>query len=173
MKKASILLLIGLFLLVANISMATEDPKGFRGLMWGTDFSTVKEEMVYIRTDSSYGGIQFYSRKNDEMAIGTAELFRIEYGFWQNKFIAVSIMFQGFSNFNSLKGSVFERFGAGYQSNRYIEEYYWHNFAETTISLKYSKVNKKGFCRFLSNEFFRKAEQYQKEKNKEGAKKGF
>jgi len=173
MEKVRRFLLIGSILIVASISMATERPTGFRGLTWGTEFETVKDEMVYSRTDPSYGGIEFYLRKNDEMVIGTAKLDSIEYGFWQNKFCDVIGLFSGYTNFSSIKGALFERFGSGSKPNRYIEEYIWFNFAEATIYIKYSEIQKKGHFRIGSKELNEKAKQYQMQKDKEGAKKGF
>lgn len=174
MKKLILLaMVIGLIFVVANISIAQDHPTGFRGITWGTDFSDVKDEMVYSRTDKSYGGIERYLRKNDEMMIGAAKVDRIEYEFWQNKFYGIFASFSEFTNYSSLKGALFERFGEGYKPNPYIAEYYWFNFAEGHIVLKYSEIQKKGFLMMYSKELNEKAKQYQIQKDKEGAKKGF
>lgn len=173
MGRIRSLLLVTLILLVANIALAAERPTGFRGIAWLTDFSTVKDEMVHSSTDPSYGGIEFYMRKNDEMVIGGAKLEKIEYSFWQNQFYGVRILFSGYTNYSSLKGALIERFGSGHKPNRYIEEFYWFDFAEGNISIRYNDVQKTGVMRMSSKELAAKAQEYQKEKDKTGAKKGF
>jgi hypothetical protein len=97
----------------------------------------------------------------------------IEYGFWQNKFYGVVISFSEVTNYLSLKGALFERYGSGYKPNPYIEEYYWLKFAEAYIVIEYSEIQKKGHLTINSKELGEKAKQYQIQKDKEGAKKGF
>lgn len=173
MEKNRRFLLVGLILIAASISMATERPTEFRGLTWGTDFSTVKDEMVHSRTDPSYGGIEFYLRKNDEMVIGGAKIDRIEYGFWQNKFFGVSILFLDFTNFSSLKGALFERFGSGNKPNRYIEEYFWFDFAEAYISIKYNKIQKKAILECLQKNYLKRLSNIKWKKTRRGRKRDF
>jgi len=49
------------------------EPNGFRDIKWGTDIRTLPD-MEYVTTDSSYGGIREYIKKNDELKIGDAVL---------------------------------------------------------------------------------------------------
>ena len=98
------------------------EPDGFRGIKWGQDVLTV-QGLEYVKTDPSYGGIQLYTRKGDELKIGGAQLESITYGFWKGKFCVVSIDVKGSVNYYGLKDTVFERFGRGYQSNELMEEY--------------------------------------------------
>ena len=58
------------------------EPDGFRGIKWGTDISTLKD-MEYLFTDPSYGGIEVYRKKNDNLRIGGVRLKTIIYGFWE------------------------------------------------------------------------------------------
>jgi hypothetical protein len=171
MEQTGKMLWIGLILIVASISIATERPTGFRGVTWGTEYSTVKDKLVHWRTDPSYGGIKFYLMNNDKMVMGTAKLDGIEYGFWQNKFYGVNVFFSGDINFSSIKGALFERFGSGSKPDRFIEKYFWFDYAEASISIEYSEIQKRGIFRMFSKELTEKAKRYQMEKDREGAKK--
>ena len=168
MRKIGKFLLIALVLIAANISIATDGPTGFRGLMWGTKFSTVQEEFVHSRTNPSLGGIEYYTRKNDEMTTEGATLDRIEYGFWQDKFCSVKVYFSGPTNFSSVKGALFKRFGSGTQPNDFIEAYFWFSFPETLINIGYDEASEKGGFTMVSKEFTEKAKRYLKENKKEG-----
>jgi hypothetical protein len=55
--------------------------EGFRGINWGTDLSMLSD-MVPSGSDSSDSEIIPYLRNGDELKIGSANLERIEYGFW-------------------------------------------------------------------------------------------
>jgi len=101
------------------------EPDGFRGIKWWQKMSTV-EGLVFYSTDPSYGGVDLYTREGDELRIGGAELELILYGFWWlDWFCCVEIYTKGYTNWSGFKAVVFEKFGEGYQSNEYIEEYHW------------------------------------------------
>jgi hypothetical protein len=174
MRSIGKILSIGLVLVAASTSMATEGPPGFNGLIWGTEFSTVENQFVYSRTNPSLGGIKYYIRKNEEMTMGEARLDSIEYGFWQDKFCAVKVYFLGHTNFSLVKDVLFKRFGPGTQPNSDIEVYFWFSFAEALIHIGYDEAREKGILTMVSKEFTKRAEQFiKKEKDKEGARKDF
>ena len=58
-------LLIAAVLVVSTLSQTTSaaEADGFRGLSWGTEFSTVANSMTLLGKDSSYGGAELYKRK--------------------------------------------------------------------------------------------------------------
>jgi len=147
------------------------EPDGFRGIKWGQDISTV-EGLVHVATDPSYGGIERYARERDELKMGAAELDRIFYDFWQNKFCGVWIYTKGYSNWDSFKAVVFEKFGKGFQSNEYIETYNW--FGEKTwMSLDYNEFSKEGKLYMFSKEINKQQEEWEKEQAKKGAEEGW
>jgi hypothetical protein len=172
MRAIQKIIWVGLVLMAASLSMATGRPTGFGGLTWGTEFSTVQDQFVYSRTNPSLGGIKYYTRKNDKMTFGEAELNGIEYGFWQEKFCAVRVYFFGYTNFSSLKNFLFERFGPGTQPNDFIEVYFWFSFPEALIHIGYDETTQKGIFTMVSKEFTKEAERYiKKEKDEGGSKK--
>jgi hypothetical protein len=147
------------------------EPDGFRGIKWGTDIKEVNN-LVYIDTDPSYGGVKKYERKGDEYTIGAAQLNSIIYCFWNDKLMSVTVTFENFVNYNSVKEATTEKFGRGFKHNRYMEEFAWLG-DRTTIMLKYNEISKKGSLYMSSVEMVEQATALNKKKAKEGAQKGF
>ena len=174
--------LIGLIILIIglwrNLSFAESskfkpgsEPDGFRDIKWETDLSTL-EDMEYFWTDPSYGGIKFYIREKDDLHIGETELTSIQYGFWKQKFSDVKVYTKGYVNWSGLKDAVFEKFGKGYQSNEFIERYFW--FGDITdIILEYNEVSEIGSLWMSSRKIAEQQKAYDKQKAKEGAETGF
>lgn len=152
----------------------------FRGIKWGTNISTL-DDMEYYATDPSYGGIKIYTRNNDDLHIGGAKIKRIEYKFWRGEFCSVVIYTEGYVNYSGLKEATFKKFGRGYQSNEYIERYFWHDSSvspwpqgkKTNMLLKYNEISEDGSLYISSKDIAKQMEAYEKQKAKEGAEKGF
>lgn len=117
---------------------------GFRDLQWGTRLSTIKDQMNYVRTDPSYGGVKIYSRKNEDLRMYNVEVQSIGYSFWMDKLSSVIVRFRGFSNFVHLRDSLFKRFGKGHNTKRFIKGYVWDGEV-TNMALEYNKVVKEGY----------------------------
>lgn len=117
------------------------EPEGFRGLKWGSDFSAVKNEMVYSRTDDSYGGIDFYTRKNEELVVGSTAILEIEYGFWRGQLSCVTI-YTNKKNWNSVTEELIAEFGIPYKSPQKDNSYWWfgditciHSYLDTNLDM--------------------------------------
>jgi hypothetical protein len=169
--KVVLMISVALFFTVV-VSAFAEEADGFRGLKWGTNFSTVKGNMIYVRTDPSYGGIKLYSKKGDELKIGAAKLESIEYGFWQDKLYGVTINFNGYVNFSALKESTFQKFGSGYQDNQFMQRYFWFGTV-TTMMMYYSEVQHKGYLSMSSKEISEQQKSFDDGNAKKGAETGF
>jgi len=168
---AATILSVGITILTVSLVLAEAD--GFRGIKWGTEFSTLESQMEYVTTDPSYGGIKFYKKLGDELKIGGADLMIIQYGFWQNKFCCVAIRFEGFTNFTGVRDAAFERFGRGYQPNRYIERYFWLNDPAATIMVEYSEASRRGNMHMQSKQITAEQKRFNENKAKGGAESGF
>lgn len=148
---------------------AFAEADGFRGIKWGTKLSTLKN--MQLLADNRKGQ-KVYSRKDDQLIIGGADLESIDYHFWQDKFCSVFVMCEGYLNFRFLKDSTFEKFGAGSQTNPFMEDYMW--YGETTgMVLKYNEISQKGSLSMFSREILAIRDNYEKEEAKKGAKKDF
>jgi hypothetical protein len=173
MKRAFYVTILSVGITILTVSSVLAQVDGFRGIKWGTEFSTVESEMKYERTDPSYGGINLYSKLGDELKIGAAELMSIQYGFWQNRFSNVVILFEGFTNFTAVRDSAFERFGRGHQPNRYIQRYFWLNNSAGKIQIEYSEGSRRGRMYMASTQISAEQERFDKNKAKSGAESGF
>ena len=151
------------------------EPEGFRGIKWGTDLSSlgkVAESLKEIRTDLSFGGVDIYLRRGDELTLDGVDLERIEYLFWRGQFCGVRLYAKGYSDFLALKEAMFARFGPGYQSNKFIERYIWLGKI-TSLFLRYNGFSREGTLSMTSSEVYKQWRKYDSEKAKEGAEKRF
>jgi len=136
----AVLSLVFVTLCLAGTFESGKEPTGFRGLEWGS--ALPKSDMVYLRTDPSYGGVKLYKRPSDKLSIGGAKLSAVIYSYWQGKFCSVRIGCEGYENFAALKEACFAQYGSGYQPNEYIQEYYWFGTVSSVL-LEYSRITEK------------------------------
>jgi hypothetical protein len=118
------------------------EPEGFRGVSLGSDLSTLGR-MKHQRTDSSHGGIEFYTTDTDALVLGRAKLESIEYGFWKGKLYVVMINTKDLANWNSLKETVFGQYGPGAQAFKEVESYIWEG-ENVAMALWYNETSKTG-----------------------------
>jgi hypothetical protein len=120
---------------------SSSEPNGFRGIKWGTDISTLKDILTYVRSEEK--DIRVYVRNKDELKIGKAQLKQIEYKFWTGFgkygvepeiFYAVYIETEGEENWRNLKEAAFELFGKGFDLQN--ECYGWRG-DKTSITMLY------------------------------------
>ncbi len=94
------------------------------------------------------------------------------YKFWRGKFYYAGTASKGYTNCHNLKDAVFEKFGEGHKPNQYLEEYHWYG-NKTGIRLEYSEISEVCKLHMFSVQLFHKTQDYEKQKAKEGAEKGF
>lgn len=134
MKRCLVYILIMLSLCNVAHSFQNE-PSGFRGIKWETDIKALPDMICA----EGQGDTEFCTRQNDEMAIGAAELDRIEYGFHGGKFFTVLIKYHSSSNYFNLKDAFVRQYGGCYQPNLTKEECYW-NGSNVDIVLRHNSV---------------------------------
>lgn len=174
MRKILILVMLFSFVFLSATALAyPNEPDGFRGLTWGTPLERVKDSMVFQYTDGSFGGVDKYTRIDDELSIGAAKLKKIEYGFWQNKLSSVNIEFEGYNNWANLYQSVVARFGEGLRPNRYMDKYAWLASSKASILLEYSDIKRSGYMYIVSKVASDEQNAWQKEQAQKGGKSGF
>jgi len=95
-----------LVLTLASMGIAFQnEPEGFRGLQWG---DPPGEDMVFTFAS---GSMDIYERPADKMNIGDVRLRRVEYGFYQNRFLVAMVRFIGDENYDLLKVILTARYG--------------------------------------------------------------
>jgi len=124
------------FVLAGSVCAGSDETDGFNGLKWRTDFSEVKDEMTYVCTSPAYGGIRFYTRKNEDLTIGSARVQYINYGFWHGKFFNVIAVVPDHDKYIELKKVIFRKFGEGEELKPAREFYTWTG-NKTNIVVEY------------------------------------
>ena len=118
------------------------EPYGLGGIPWGTDISTL-QGMEHYRTDTSYGGIEFYLRKGEALRIGGETFQKVQYGFLGGKFYVGMIKTDGITRWNALKKAIVKHYGEGAKTFKNREEYLWTG-EDVIIALRYDEDVKMG-----------------------------
>jgi hypothetical protein len=124
------------------VRFSGSEPEGFNGIKWETKLSTVAG-MKHYRTDQSAGGIEFYLKKGDGFQLGNGKPAPVQYGFWREKFYVGMVTTGGLTDWNSLKETVFSKFGVGAKPFSNKEEYLWVGKV-AVMALRYDENSKRG-----------------------------
>ncbi len=170
MKK--LLCMVTAILVIAVASLAGEDVTGFRGLQWGSAVPDTGMTKTTIK-DDSYGGVDKYTRDSDVLAIGGADVSSIVYTYWRNQLLSVSIPFSGYNSYSILVDALRERYGGRVKrSSSYSKDYLILGTAGSGM-LKYNEYSEEGVLLLFSTEVHNRADAYDKERARQGAKKDF
>jgi hypothetical protein len=142
-------------------------PNDFRGIAWGTNIASIQHEMTLTEEE---GDSKCYARTNDKLSIGDAKVTDISYCFYKGRFYFAVINFSGITNYSFLKTTLFEKYGAGYQANQFMEDYTWGLGSTVTIDLNYSEVSGKGIIAYTQQEISQQKEADSKIKGKAAGK---
>ena len=159
------------FLLIISVCVAIpalafqNEPDGFRGIKWGTNLSELPDMVL----TEDVGDEKFYTRKSDKMKIGEADIGRISYRFYKNRFCGVLVGFTGSSNFTKLKAVLFDQYGQPEQTNQFMEKYSWLG-GSVVIALHYNEISKTGNIFYGFIPIRQEEEMDDKQKAKKGAK---
>ena len=118
------------------------EPAGFNGVKWETELASLKE-MKLSKKESSNGGVSFYLRAGDGYKLRSGKVIPIQYGFWRDKFYVGVVKTEQISDWEALKESVFEKYGAGAKPFSNQEEYLWIG-KDATMALRYDRYSKTG-----------------------------
>ena len=118
------------------------EPTGFDGVRWRMELLTL-QDMHYVRTDPSHGGITFYVKKGDGFRLKDGKVLPVQYGFWEGKFYVGMVTTRGPSDWDALKTTVFDKYGRGAKPFTNKDEYLWYG-EEATMALRYDDITKAG-----------------------------
>ena len=133
------LILILVLLLAQLVGAFQNEPNDCRGIEWGADYYELKG-FTKISTQSS---LDYCTKRDEEMTCGDARLEMVVYVFYKKKLCGAVLDFKSSSNFQTIKASLFDRYGKGYQANRYDEKYRWAG-TNVNITLEYDDITQKG-----------------------------
>ena len=140
-----------LFLLALSFSfpqsgLTAEAPNGFRDITWGTPLP--KLTGMTVADDS--GQVKYYRRAGDPMNLGEAELKRVSYGFYKERFYSVLIEFEGRANFEKSKTHLSAIYGETARTGSGGTSYMWETADGASVNLKYSEVTQQGYVFFFN-----------------------
>jgi hypothetical protein len=118
--------------------------------------------IIYTQ-NPSYGGVEFYTGKGDELRFENAQLDKIEYVFWEEEFASVWIHSIGYANWLDLHDAAIAEFGEGYKPHIYIEQYHWYGVS-TMILLQYNQIRREGTLCLFSQRIIKQQEEYYNQK---------
>ncbi len=121
---ANFLMLVTTLLFYSQGFAFTNEPDGFKEIKWGTHISKLKN-LKYIYSKGVIGDIKVYKMDNDMRSFGGAEIDKIEYEFYKERFVSVSLKVKDLYNFIKLKKYCFKEFGMGKEIVKELEQYYW------------------------------------------------
>jgi hypothetical protein len=130
------------------------EPGGFNGIKWETELSTLDKMEPYTK-DPSHGGIHFYLKEGDGYKLKSGKVIPVQYGFWREKFYVGVVRTGQVSDFEALKESVFEKFGAGAKPFKNREEYLWIG-KNATMALRYDENLRSGIYYIRSHSMEKK-----------------
>lgn len=124
------------------------EPDNFRGIKWGTSENNLNGFILY----QEHRDQTVYTRKNDSMKMGGANVGKILYIFTQGAFTGVMIKFQNSNNAIELRKLLFEMYGPILsdlsEKTKYSEQYHW--IGETvSIIFTYDKGSEEGDIVFI------------------------
>ena len=113
----------------------TREMDGFSEYKWGTPVEEIGDALIPEGSDERRN-IEWFTKKDDSLNIGRANLQSITYVFDSGRFVAVSIIAQGLSNYRALREELEERLGKIQPINE--GSFTWH-LSHTTILFSYNK----------------------------------
>jgi hypothetical protein len=117
------------------------EPEGFRGIAWGTEFSTALGDMTPIEES---GKTRLYTRADESMSIGAAQVDKIAYAFVDGKFDSALVQTKGLVNNRAMLDALRAQFNEPIRPNRFMDDYYWKGKV-TTIAFN-CRLSLQGEC---------------------------
>jgi hypothetical protein len=109
------------------------EPQGYGGLIWGARLSEQKG-MIFARLSREQEGMAVYRRTSEALDYGEATLESVEYEFWKDRLVRVTVRVKDLFNFILLRNALFDRFGKGRELSPRAERYLWEG-AVTRMAL--------------------------------------
>ena len=107
----------------------------FRDYKWGTPVEKLGDVLIPEGSDERRN-IEWFTKKDDPLSIGRANVESITYVFDAGRFVAVSIIAQGLSNYKALREELEERLGKIEPANG--DTFTW-DMAHTVVLFSYNK----------------------------------
>jgi hypothetical protein len=133
----------------ATVASLDED-NGFRGVKFGAQISDFKN--LKLIEDGAWN---FFSRENDSLKLGAAELMVVSYGFYKDELGAVILKTTG-PNCAPMLKALKESYGSPRQPNEHVQSYFWGG-RRVYLSFDRNDITDKCYATFISMPVHEKA----------------
>ena len=113
----------------------TRDMDGFREYKWGTPVEELGDSLIPEGFDERRN-IEWFTKEDDPLDIEKANVESITYVFDAGRFVAVSMIAQGLSNYKALREELEERLG---KIQPIKEDTFTWDLARTSVLFSYNK----------------------------------
>ena len=122
----------------------TKEPTDFRGMKWGSNLRDLPE----LRLLAEEGDLKFFEKVNELTRVGDADVDKIIYGFYKNRFYNVMIYFSSLGDFNRLREAFAKELGPPFQPVESEPKCFW-NGKQVNLLLSYDDVSATGRVIYL------------------------
>lgn len=165
MKKALLAVLAILIFCSAGMAAIKDSPDGFRGIKWGQPPSALGKYTTLLVD----GATIVYTKNDDKLKIGGADLKYIAYVFWENKFMSVIIRTEGLSNSDALKAAMFERYGEPQYEQGVLQSDHTWSDKNVLITYTYESDGSKASATISGRSIFHAKQEREKAAAQKGA----
>lgn len=145
MNKFLLVISTALFSLTMSMIFADELPKSFRQTPWGVNVNQLSD----MEVADPGGSMSMYTKKNDVMQVGEADIVSLYYGFYNDRFYSVYITFKNPDNYSKIKDALVQEYGDPDKTNLDREKYTWDTEGNIAISLDYNQRHQTGNVTYL------------------------
>lgn len=139
-----------------------DEKNGFREVKFNTGIKSIPN-LQFIGNGEP--NIKFYKKTNEILMIGDYKLKSITYVFYKEILCGIIIETEGYSNSRGILDLIKSLYGDGYQSNEYIEQYYWFGDI-VTLSYEENLITNDAAIIFKSKKIIEQQNEDKKEKAK-------
>lgn len=136
---AAVLVIAYLFL-----TSTAKEPADFRGIKWGSDIRDLPD----MRLLAEEGELKFYEKTSDPAKIGDADVDKIIYGFYKDRFYNVMIYFRALANYARIQETLSNTFGKPFQPNESEKKLFW-NGEQVNLLLHFDEGTNNGRIIYL------------------------
>ena len=139
MIRAILCSVVAILTVAASAGAFQNEPTEFRGIKWGAEITQLSDMEFQVKS----AGLDIYSRKNENLAFGSADLKAVAYSFYKDRFCAVFVAYEDWSNFNALMLALSEMYGSGKRDENNPLEHTWLG-KNIFIILDYNELSAQG-----------------------------
>jgi len=121
-----------------------KEPVDFRGMKWGSNIRDLPD----MKLLAEEGDLKFFERTNDLTKVGDADVDKVIYGFYKDRFYNVMIYYRSPSNFSKIQEMFSREFGKPFQPNESEKKLFW-NGEHVNLLLNFDEASNTGRITYL------------------------